>query len=256
MNFALILVALTALTGFITLLDILYFEKKRQKNASMPKLIEHARSFFPVFLAVILFRSFLIEPFRIPSGSLEPTLLVGDFVAVNKFIYGIRLPVIEKKIFSIVHPKTGEIVVFRWPPDPSLDYIKRVIGVPGDTVAYRDKKLYINGKEASQTFLNYEVDPASGRTVARYQENLNGIVHDIYTRPGAPVGDFEVKVPQNAYFLMGDNRDDSADSRYWGVVEDKYLRGKAFLIWMSWDNQQYAVRFNRIGHLISSMRSH
>lgn len=253
MNFALILVVLTALTGVITLIDILYFAKRRKK--SMPKLIEHARSFFPVLLAVVIFRSFLIEPFRIPSGSLEPTLLVGDFVAVNKFIYGIRLPVIEKKIFEISHPKTGEIVVFRWPPDPTLDYIKRVIGVPGDTVAYHDKKLYLNGKEVPQKFLNYETDPASGKTVARYQENLNGVIHDIYTRPEAPAEDFEIKVPENAYFMMGDNRDDSADSRYWGVVSDEYLRGKAFLIWMSWDAQQYSVRFKRIGHFITHMRA-
>ncbi len=253
MNFALILVVLTAITGLITLIDVLFFAKRRK--TPMPKLIEQARSIFPVFLAVVVFRSFLIEPFRIPSGSLEPTLLVGDFVAVNKFIYGIRLPVIEKKIFTITHPKTGEIVVFRWPPDPSLDYIKRVIGIPGDTVAYHNKKLSINGKEIPQTFLNYETDPASGKTVARYQENLNGVIHDIYTRPDAPSGDFEVKVPENSYFVMGDNRDDSQDSRYWGVVSDEYLRGKAFLIWMSWDHQQYSVRFKRIGQLISNMRT-
>jgi signal peptidase I len=253
MNFALVLVILTAITGIISLFDMLYFSKHRK--GVMPKWIEHARSFFPVFLAVLLFRSFLIEPFRIPSGSLEPTLLVGDFVAVNKFAYGIRVPVIEKKIFDVSHPKTGEIVVFRWPPDPALDYIKRVIGVPGDVVAYHDKKLYLNGKEMSQTFLNYETDPASGKTVARYQEDLNGVIHDIYTRPAAPAGDFEIKVPKNAYFVMGDNRDDSADSRYWGVVSDEYLRGKAFLTWMSWDSQQYMVRFNRIGRLIANMGS-
>ncbi len=254
MNFPLILVILTAGTGLISLIDWLYLRRRGSKKR--PQFIEKTVSFFPVFLAVLVFRSFLIEPFRIPSGSLEPTLLVGDFVAVNKFIYGIRLPVIEKKIFTISHPKTGEIVVFRWPPDPSLDYIKRVIGVPGDTVAYRQKKLYINGKEMPQTFLDYETDPASGKTVARYQEELNGVTHDIYIHPGASSDDFEIKVPQNSYFLMGDNRDDSADSRFFGAVSDNYLRGKAFLVWMSWDAQQYAVRFKRIGHLISKMGSH
>lgn len=254
MNFALILVVLTIATGLIALFDLLYLKKRR--TGKTPKIIEHAVSFFPVFLAVVVFRSFLIEPFRIPSGSLEPTLLVGDFVAVNKFIYGIRLPVIEKKIFTIAHPKTGEIVVFRWPPDPSLDYIKRVIGMPGDTVAYRHKKLYINGQEMPQTFLDYETDPSSGQTVARYQEDLNGVTHDIYIRPGTASDDFEIKVPKDSYFLMGDNRDDSADSRFFGAVSDDYLRGKAFLVWMSWDAHQYAVRFKRIGRLISKMGSH
>lgn len=250
MNFALILLILSSVSGFVYLLDVVYFAPRRAANEPMPKLIEYSRSFFPVFLAVIIFRSFLIEPFRIPSGSLEPTLQVGDFVAVNKFAYGIRLPVWEKKIFSIANPKIGEIAVFRWPPDPSLDYIKRVVGLPGDKVTYRNKQLSINGKPATQTFVEYETDPSSGHTVAKYQENLNGVIHNIYMRPDVPSSDFEITVPANSYFMMGDNRDDSADSRYWGVVEDEYLRGKAFLIWMSWDGSDDSIRFNRIGHFI------
>ena len=250
MNFALILLVLSTLSGLIYLADVLYFKKHRDDTAPMPKIIEYARSFFPVFIAVLLFRSFLIEPFRIPSSSLEPTLLVGDFVAVNKFAYGFRLPVWEKKIISVASPKTGEVAVFRWPPDPSFDYIKRVIGTPGDTVAYHNKILTINGKQATQTFEEYNTDESSGRAVAKYKENLNGVIHDIYIRPDATATDFEVVVPPNAYFMMGDNRDDSADSRYWGFVSDEYLRGKAFIVWMSWNGKKDTIRWNHIGRLI------
>ncbi len=140
-----------------------------------------------MFFIVLLLRSFLIEPFRIPSGSLEPTLLVGDFVAVNKFSYGFRLPVWEKKMIPVALPKTGEIAVFRWPPEPSVDYIKRVIGVPGDKVSYHNKILTINGKEAKQTFVKYTIDESSGNAVAQYKENLNGIIHDIFVRSNITV---------------------------------------------------------------------
>ena len=158
MNFALILLLLTLASGLIFLLDVVFFAKKRTSQQKMPRLIEYSRSFFPVFLIVLLLRSFLVEPFRIPSGSLEPTLLVGDFVAVNKFSYGLRLPVWEKKAIAIANPKRGEIAVFRWPPDPSYDYIKRVVGVPGDKISYQNKVLTINGEEMKQHFVEYTVD--------------------------------------------------------------------------------------------------
>ncbi len=250
MNFALCLVILTAVSGIIYLLDVLIWSKKRKTQQQPSRLIEYSRSFFPVFLIVLLLRSFLVEPFRIPSGSLEPTLLVGDFLAVNKFAYGLRLPVWEKKVLPIANPKTGEIVVFRWPPDPSYDYIKRVIGVPGDKIAYRNKTLTVNGVEAKQTFVRYTTDESSGNAVAEYRENLNGVEHEIFTRPNVPAVDFEVTVPEGQYFMMGDNRDDSADSRFWGFVADKYLRGKAFLIWMSWNGKTDMVRWDRIGRMI------
>ena len=250
MNFALILLILSAVSGLITLLDVLFFARRRTTAQRMPKIIEYSRSFFPVFFAVLLFRSFLIEPFRIPSSSLEPTLLVGDFVAVNKFAYGFRLPVWEKKIIPTASPKKGEVAVFRWPPDPSFDYIKRVIGTPGDTISYHDKKLTINGKPAMQTFIEYSTDESSGRAVAKYQEDLNGVVHAIYVRPDISGTDFDVVVPAHAYFMMGDNRDDSADSRYWGFVSDEYLRGKAFMVWMSWDGKQDTIRWDHLGRLI------
>ena len=250
MNFALILLVLSALTGLIYLADVLYYARHRPESQPYPKIIEYSRSFFPVFITVLLFRSFLLEPFRIPSSSLEPTLLVGDFVLVNKFTYGIRLPVWEKKIIPLNTPKTGEVAVFRWPPDPSFDYIKRVIGTPGDKISYHNKHLTINGVEAKQAFIEYTTDESSGRAVAKYQENLNGVVHDIFVRPDVASTDIDVTVPPHSYFMMGDNRDDSADSRYWGFVSDEFLRGKAFLTWMSWNGKQDTVRLSRIGRLI------
>lgn len=251
MNFAFWLVLLSAITGFIYMLDIIFWAKKRGPEQKPGKIIEYSRSFFPVFFLVLLLRSFLIEPFRIPSGSLEPTLLVGDFLAVNKFAYGIRLPVLEKKIIPISNPKTGEIAVFRWPPDPSYDYIKRVIGVPGDKVVYHNKVLTINGQEMKQTFVEYTTDESSGKAVAKYKENLKGVKHDIYVRPDVPAVDFEIVVPPGQYFMMGDNRDDSADSRFWGFVADRYLRGKAFIVWMSWNSKTDIVRWSKIGHLLN-----
>lgn len=251
MNFALILVILSLVSGLIYLLDILIWSKKRSSNQKPNKIIEFGRSFFPVFFLVLLLRSFLIEPFRIPSGSLEPTLLIGDFLAVNKFAYGFRLPVWEKKIIPVSNPKTGEIVVFRWPPDPSYDYIKRTIGVPGDKISYHNKVLTINGKVMKQTFIEYTTDESSGMAVAKYSEDLNGVKHEIYIRPDMPAEDFEVEVPAGQYFMMGDNRDDSADSRFWGFTADEYLRGKAFLIWMSWNGTLKTVRWSRIGRFIN-----
>ncbi len=249
-NFPLILVILSFVSGLIYLLDVLYWEKKRKSGQKPTRVIEYSRSFFPIFFIVLLLRSFLIEPFRIPSGSLEPTLMVGDFLAVNKFAYGLRLPVWEKKILPIANPKTGEIAVFRWPPDPSYDYIKRVIGVSGDKISYHNKVLAINDKPAEQTFVEYTIDESSGKPVAKYRENLNGVVHEIYIRPDVLGEDFEVVVPPGHYFMMGDNRDDSADSRFWGFVADKYLRGKALLVWMSWDSKTASFRWSKIGKLI------
>lgn len=251
MNFALILTLLSALTGLIYLLDIFIFSKRRNKGEAPGKIIEYSRSFFPVFFIVLLLRSFLIEPFRIPSGSLEPTLLVGDFLAVNKFSYGLRLPVLETEILPVSRPKNGDIAVFRWPPDPDrYDYIKRVIGIPGDKIAYHNKVLSINGQEMKQSFVEYTVDASSGRPVAKYKENLKGIEHAIYINTAFPAEDFELTVPEGHYFMMGDNRDNSADSRYWGYVSEKNLRGKALIVWMSWDSENKRLRFSRIGRLI------
>lgn len=251
MNFALILVILSFISGLIYLLDLMFWAKKRGPDQKPGRIIEYSRSFFPVFFIVLLLRSFLVEPFRIPSGSLEPTLLVGDFVAVNKFAYGLRLPVWEKKVVSIANPKKGEIAVFRWPPEPSYDYIKRVIGVPGDRISYHNKVLAINGVTAKQIFVEYTIDESSGRAVAKYKENLNGIIHDIFIRADVPAVDFDLVVPEGNYFMMGDNRDDSADSRFWGFVPEGYLRGKAFLVWMSWNGKTDNIRWSKIGRSIN-----
>lgn len=251
MNFPLVLVILSLVSGLIYLLDVLFWAKKRKPDQKPRRIIEYSRSFFPVFFIVLLLRSFLIEPFRIPSGSLEPTLLVGDFLAVNKFAYGLRVPVWEKKVLPIKNPKRGDIAVFRWPPDPRYDYIKRVIGVPGDKVSYHNKILTINGKLMQQTFVDYTTDESSGKAVAKYRENLNGIEHDIYVRPDVLPEDFDLEVPAGQYFMMGDNRDDSADSRFWGFVDDSYLRGKASFIWMSWNSKTASIRWSNIGHVIT-----
>ena len=255
-DFELILFYAVLLTGFIALIDILFFAKKRKKagKVKLPLLIDYSRSFFPILLIVFLLRSFLIDPFRIPSGSLEPTLFPGDLILVNKYQYGIRLPIVHKKIYSIHEPKRGDIVVFRWPPNPSFYFIKRIIGVPGDKISYINKKLYINGQEIPQTFVKNAIDQdEAGKTwdVQQKEENLLGVSHAIYETIAKSTDDFhDVEVPKGMYFAMGDNRDDSADSRYWGFVPEQNIVGHALLIWFSWDSNEHTIRWNRIGRVI------
>jgi signal peptidase I len=266
MNFALILFVALAVTGVIWLLDALLLKKQRAPDAKEPMLVEYARSFFPVILIVFSLRSFLVEPFKIPSGSMLPTLLVGDFILVNKFTYGIRLPVINKKIVPLNDPQRGDVMVFRYPQDPSLDYIKRVVGTPGDTVEYRGKELIINGHTVPQKPAGTYSYMASGLNYVTAQirdEHLGSEDHMAMVQPEAPsvipgqVMDnfpyrencsydeqgtgFVCKVPKGYYFMMGDNRDGSNDSRYWGFVPDANIVGKAFFIWMNFDE------FGRIG---------
>jgi signal peptidase I len=258
-NFELILFYATMISGIICLIDIFFLaprRKQREKDgeSKMPLIIDYARSFFPVLLLVFLLRSFLFEPFRIPSGSLEPTLLTGDFILVNKYNYGVRLPVIHKKIFANSSPKRGDIMIFRWPPDTSFNFIKRVIGLPGDHISYVNKELTINGEKIPQEFLkNTIAEDESGSTweALLKQENLLGIKHKIYIEANKTGRDYhDVIVPEGMYFVMGDNRDYSADSRYWGFVPDKNIIGKAVLVWMSWNNNKTSVRWNRIGSMI------
>lgn len=255
-DFPLLLTCLVFLTGVIWLVDIVFFKKRRlaqNKSAPEPKIVEYAHSFFPVLLLVLLIRSFLVQPYRVPTGSLEPTILPGDFVAVNQFAYGLRLPVLNTKILSIGEPKIGDIAIFRWPVDPKVDFIKRVVGIPGDHVVYKDKVLYINGQEQILTPKGEGVDiePDGNMTVEEYQENLAGISHRILINPnGGMEGDFDVVVPSGYYFMMGDNRDASADSRDWGFVPEANLIGKGFIVWMSWDSQTHRIRWNRIGKIL------
>lgn len=254
-NFELFLFYAVLGTGFLGLLDLLFLAPKRKTNPAkkMPFVIEQVRSLFPVFLLVFCLRAFAFESFRIPSGSLKPTLLVGDLILVNKFDYGIRLPLSHKKIFAIHEPQRGDIVVFRVPPKEERDLIKRVIGLPGDQVSYRNKILYINGKKVSQKFEKYGVDQdndSESWQVVQKQENLLGLEHGIYQTPERAGQDFEVLVPAGHYFMMGDNRDDSADSRSWGFLPEENIIGKASRIWMSYDSPQHPVRWNRIGKKI------
>ncbi len=227
-----------------------------------PLLVDYARSFFPIFLFVLLLRAFVVEPFRIPSGSMMPTLLVGDFILVNKYSYGLRMPVTKTKLVEIGEPQRGDVVVFRYPRDPKVDYIKRLVGLPGDRIAYRDKKLYVNGKLMPQKPVGWYEPVGSGermRGAIELIEDLDGVEHSILVNPRTP--DFgpgcqvlargEVKVPEGHYFMMGDNRDNSNDSRCWGFVPESNLVGKAFVIWLSIDwNRPGIIDWSRIGQTI------
>lgn len=246
------------LSGIICLLDVTFLAKKRTaENAHMPWWVEYSRSFFPILLIVLVIRSFLYEPYRIPSGSLKPTLLVGDFIAVNKFDYGLRLPVSHTKFIKVGEPKVGDIVVFRAVNDPNMDLIKRIVGVPGDKISYINKVLYINGKAMQQTdaahATDYSEDYSSSWPVLEKHENLTGKPHDIYVRPDInESGDFrDIEVPSGHYFAMGDNRDNSNDSRFWGFVPEENIIGKADMIWFSWDSQNNSIRWHRIGERIN-----
>lgn len=253
-NFALLLVSLVVMSGAITLIDLLFFSKTRKNSSKeIPWYVDYARSFFPILLIVLLLRSFILEPFRIPSGSLEPTLLVGDFILVNKYQYGLRLPVLNQKIVDVSAPKVGDITVFRWPPNPKIDYIKRIIGKSGDHIQYINKQLIVNGKPAKQQFIKYTTDMDTDGHVSKVEqrvETLNGIRHSIYIRPDVPIENFDVTVPAGKYFAMGDNRDDSSDSRRWGFIPEENLVGKAWAVWMSWDKFTDNVRWRRIGGII------
>ncbi len=254
MNFALILFLLTLLTGAVWVLDKYVLRKRRAPDAPDPWWVEWGSSFFPVILLVFVVRSFVVEPFKIPSGSMIPTLLVGDFIAVNKYTYGIRLPIINKKIIDINQPQRGDVMVFRYPENPSDDYIKRVIGVPGDKVAYQNKRLTINGEPVETRQIDDYLHPERLVYSKQFVENLNGVEHRILNEKDVPA--FVVPtpiqfpfrenclynnsgvictVPEGYYFMMGDNRDNSTDSRVWGFVPDENIVGKAFFIWFNFD---------------------
>ncbi len=255
MDFALIMFVLLLVTGGVWLLDRFALQAKRAAEIKEPWWVEYAKSFFPVILAVFLLRSFLVEPFKIPSGSMIPTLQVGDFILVNKFTYGIRLPIVSKKIIDINNPQRGDVMVFHYPENPSVDYIKRVVGLPGDVIVYRGKQLLVNGvlqQQKHEGEYNYVESGLSFVHTERYSENLDGHAHAALINPDMPaihlgsVAEFPQRaqcsysekemrctVPAGHYFMMGDNRDNSRDSRYWGFVPDNLIVGKAFFIWMN-----------------------
>ena len=270
-NLPLFLVVAVAICGALALFDLVFLAPRRRAAIATyqgqvtepdpvvverlnkePSLVEYGKSFFPVLFIVLVLRSFLLEPFQIPSGSMKPTLEVGDFILVNKFAYGIRLPVLDTKVIEVGDPQRGDVMVFRYPSDPNVNYIKRVVGLAGDHIAYStDKRLTINGEPVAQQLLGAE--PGSLGSAQLYKEKLGAVEHEIRIEmqryriePGR-----EWVVPQGYYFMMGDNRDNSADSRYWGFVPEANLVGRATAIWMSFDKQEgewpTGVRLSRIG---------
>lgn len=279
LNFPLLLVIAVAVCGVLALIDLLFLAPRRraaiaayqgsgaaadpevlQRLAREPVVVEYGKSFFPVLALVLVLRSFLAEPFQIPSGSMRPTLEVGDFILVNKFAYGIRLPVLDSKVIEVGNPQRGDVMVFRYPSDPTVNYIKRVVGLPGDHVRYSsDKRLYVNGQLVAEQLLGDE--PGSLGSARLYQEKLGEVEHLVRKemRRYRIEPDHEWVVPAGHYFMMGDNRDNSNDSRYWddpaippelhGMVPDRNIVGKAFAVWMSWPAPKlsHLPTFSRIG---------
>ena len=249
-DFALLLVILTFLTGAIWAVDAWLLRARRPATATEPVVVEYARSFFPVILLVLLIRSFLYEPFRIPSDSMMPTLLDGDFIFVSKFAYGLRLPVLNTRIVDLGSPQRGDVVVFRKPSDPSTNYIKRLIGLPGDTVEVREKRVYVNG-----TQLPVEIDgfyEGQGHDGVRIgTERIGSLEHHVLYTSGRDSREGIFVVPPGHFFFMGDNRDNSQDSRYEGVgfVPEGNLVGKAVRIWFNWDGPNGPI-WSRIGDAI------
>jgi len=271
MDFAFILVVLVAVSGLIWGVDaVLLAPRRRAALAALGPtaspaeaaetlapwtVVEYARSFFPVFLVVLLLRSFVVEPFRIPSGSMMPTLLVGDFILVNKFGYGLRLPVLNTRILEVGKPERGDVVVFRYPEDPSIPYIKRIVGVPGDAIRYLDRQLFVNGQAVPQEPVGVFQGVGYGARSTGSLElrvDLTGTEHHILVDPSRPnlVSRTEWTVPPGHYFVLGDNRDDSRDSRFWGFVPEDHLMGRAFVIWMNWDWSAGGMDVGRLGDWI------
>ena len=259
-NFPLVLVVLTFATGVVWFADKLFLRKRRlaaagldttesaeareeQEEPNEPWLVDVSRSFFPVLVIVLVLRSFLVEPFQIPSGSMLPTLEVGDFILVNKYAYGLRLPVVGTKILEVGEPERGDVMVFRFPEDGVTNFIKRVVGLPGDRIRYEDEQLFINGEPVPKDFV------ARLPPLERWRERLGDVTHDIYLTMGrnSGLGEGEWVVPEGHYFVMGDNRDNSNDSRFWGTVPDEMIVGKAFAIWMHWKSLTSLPSFERVG---------
>src|SRR3990167_351418 len=253
-DFLNILVLLTIFTGIVTFVDWIL---RRKNSASHDErkysiFVEYARSFFPVFLIVMLIRAFIFQPYRVPTGSLEPTVMPGDLIFVTQFNYGLKIPLWDKSIINIGHPERGQIALFRWPVNPKLTFVKRVIGVPGDHISYNNKVFTINGVEATQSFVgNFKEDLGNGqfRPVKRYLENLNGIKHYILVNPEVPATNFNhLVVPEGMFMMVGDNRDDSDDSRDWGFVSEQSFVLRALFVWFNIQFSPFSINWHRIGN--------
>jgi signal peptidase I len=255
-DFSFFLVLATIVTGLVWAADAWLFKPRRLARAQAgalpvePVLVEYARSFFPIILIVLVIRSFLFEPFRIPSDSMMPTLLDGDFIFVNKFTYGLRLPVLNSRILPVGTPQRGDVVVFRLPSDPATNYIKRLVGLPGDRITVRGKRVYVNG--VAQPVVLDGVYEGFGHTGAQIAvETLGSVPHRVLYIPERPSYDFDEVVPDGHFFFMGDNRDNSRDSRFpeVGFVPEELVVGKAVRIWLNW-NLPGAPIWSRIGNPI------
>jgi signal peptidase I len=257
MNYSIVLTSLMVLSG---LMWAAYFLWNKLDSDALDKGLVRwfgtLGSLFPVLLIVVGVRSFVFEPFKIPSGSMMPTLLIGDFIAVNKWSYGLRLPITNTKILDIGEPQRGDVMVFRYPKDPDVNYIKRVIGLPGDEITYRSKLLFINGEPMPQEQVGMWIGEGqnrnpSGRRPQLFEESLSGIAHQVVIYPDRPDSSSQTwTVPEGHYFVMGDNRDQSLDSRSWGFVPEDHLVGRATRIWMHWDCSMGCVGWDRIGQAI------
>jgi signal peptidase I len=263
--FEIILVILTLFTGLVWLVDKLFLAKGRVARAGLldegqePVVVDYSKAFFPVLAIVLILRSFVAEPFRIPSNSMMPTLLTGDFILVNKFAYGLRLPITNKKFVDLGEPSRGDVVVFHFPgrgpddPNKGVDFIKRVVGLPGDRIGYHDNQVVVNGHPVAYEEIGTYTGKGKGAEMTgalELRENLPGRPHSVLETTNSPFtdpGEGDWEVPSGHYFVMGDNRKNSDDSRYWGVLPESQLRGKAFLIWMSWDG---GLEYRRIGNSI------
>jgi len=241
-------------TGALWLLAM-YFKKTGTNLSFLAKTVDEIGSFFPVLVFVLAVRTFVFEPFRIPSSSMMPTLLTGDFIYVNKFSYGLKLPVLHDTIIKIGQPKRGDIIVFRFPEDQSIDYIKRVVGLPGDRIHYdqRKKELTINGKLIEQEFIGKYTglmdNPETDKKDILKLEQLGEVKHKMFTTNHLQnrFNYIDIVVPDGNYFVMGDNRDHSSDSRVWGFVPERNLVGRAVFIWMHWRTTDFFDGLKRIG---------
>ena len=247
LNFPLILVVLTFICGVMWLLDKLVLRKKRG-DETPPFYIEYTAPFFPVLFLVLVLRSFIVEPFQIPSASMVPTLQIGDFILVNKYSYGLRLPVTRTKVMDIDEPRRGDVMVF-FPPNDERYFIKRVVGLPGDHIQVLDNQLFVNGQAMEQSEVDAPYSAGYGYKIM--EENLDGTQHLVRKRrvAGSLGRAFDEVVPEGHYFMMGDNRDNSSDSRVWGAVPEENIVGKAFAIWMHWDQLFSIPSFERVGSI-------